>query len=316
MLQRWFRSDNLDGLLHPLYEALVSNGERVEPTRGANLEIRGVHLELTDPRARLSRSWFRGRAFSAVAELIWYFGGSDDVTQMEAYIKGYGTHIGGQQHQAGAYGPRLFGPDGQIEPVIDLLRRRPDTRQAVVQLFDRNDLQNPPGDVPCTCTLQFFVRGGTVELQVHMRSNDAFLGLTHDVFCFTMIQEYVAACLGLDLGVYTHTVGSMHLYLRDLADVAAYLREGHFESESMQPMPTDAPRASREQTVAFEAALREGAGLDGLLAGYWEDLVTVLWLALQRTDDMSIFDLARSRMSTRYFDPYISDRQIRIDGRG
>ena len=309
--QRWFESNDLDRLLRPIYETLIAHGERVEPTRGANRELRGVHLELANPRARLSRSWFRGRAFSAVAEFVWYCSGSDVVSQMEAYTKGYGDHVGGQARQRGAYGPRLFGPTGQIEPLIESLRDHPSTRKAVVQLFDRDDLQNHTKDVPCTCTLQFFVRNDTVELHVHMRSNDAYLGLTHDVFCFTMIQEYVAARLGFDVGAYVHTVGSLHLYETHIPEVEAYLHEGHLETASMQPMPHNDPKAGLEWLTATESKLREGAGLDELNAGYWSDLATVLWLQLSADGDETAYEAARARISTRYFDPYISDKQIR-----
>jgi thymidylate synthase len=34
-----------------------------------------------------------------------------------------------------------------------------------------------------------------------MRSNDAYLGLPHDVFCFTMLQEIIARSLGREIGI-------------------------------------------------------------------------------------------------------------------
>jgi thymidylate synthase len=37
-----------------------------------------------------------------------------------------------------------------------------------------------------------------------MRANDLDCGLLSDVFSFTMIQEYAAVQLGLELGTYTH----------------------------------------------------------------------------------------------------------------
>ena len=62
---------------------------------------------------------------------------------------------------------------------------------------------------------------------VHMRSNDAYIGLAHDVFAFTFMQEIVARDVGLDLGTYTHSVGSLHLYDQDerrarVSGVSAY----------------------------------------------------------------------------------------------
>ncbi len=59
-------------------------------------------------------------------------------------------------------------------------------------------------------------RGSNLHMSVTMRSNDAYMGLPHDVFCFTMLQEMVAKTLGLELGEYYHYVGSMHLYMSDI----------------------------------------------------------------------------------------------------
>jgi len=49
-----------------------------------------------------------------------------------------------------------------------------------------------------------------------MRSNDAWLGLPYDVFCFTTLQKIVAAALGIECDWYQHQVGSMHLYGRNV----------------------------------------------------------------------------------------------------
>ncbi|MGW3152223.1 hypothetical protein ACWDG1_48185 [Streptomyces sp. NPDC001177] len=44
-----------------------------------------------------------------------------------------------------------------------------------------------------------------------MRANDLDCGLLSDVFSFTMIQEFTAIQLRLQLGTYTHTIGSAHV---------------------------------------------------------------------------------------------------------
>jgi thymidylate synthase len=48
--------------------------------------------------------------------------------------------------------------------------------------------------------MQFIVRREELHLFVCMRSNDAFMGLPHDVFAFTMLQELVARLIGCELG--------------------------------------------------------------------------------------------------------------------
>ena len=77
----------------------------------------------------------------------------------------------------GGYGPRLFNMHSkynQIDTVINLLKEKPTTRRAVIQIYDAKDLEVKLKDIPCTCTLQFEIREGKLNLFTYMRSNDAF----------------------------------------------------------------------------------------------------------------------------------------------
>ncbi len=146
----------------------------------------------------------------------------------------------------GAYGPRLFKLRGinQINNIRRLLKKR-DSRRAVIQLFDAKDIAKRHKDVPCTCTMQFMVRRRRLHLLTNMRSNDAFIGLPHDIFAFTMLQEIMARSLGLELGTYFHLVGSLHLYKRNRDSARRYLNEGWQSSNvAMPPMPVGNPWSS------------------------------------------------------------------------
>lgn len=114
----------------------------------------------------------------------------------------------------GAYGQRIY---GRLKPLVDLLKADPDSRQAVLTIFDsRQDLGASVRDVPCTLSLQFFVRNKKLCMRTTMRSNDVWLGLPYDLVQFTALQGAVAKALDLEMGWYTHSVGSLHLYARDL----------------------------------------------------------------------------------------------------
>ena len=69
-----------------------------------------------------------------------------------------------------------------------------------------------------------------------MRSNDAYFGLPHDLFCFTMLQELVSCKIGIPLGSYTHVCTSMHIYEKHFSRVDKYIEEGFFEGVSMPSM--------------------------------------------------------------------------------
>ena len=62
----------LDDVMRCALEELLDRGEPVSPSKGDCRELRGVLLEITNPRARLSRSESRGQAFSCLGELCWY----------------------------------------------------------------------------------------------------------------------------------------------------------------------------------------------------------------------------------------------------
>lgn len=309
----------MDDLLHDCIQQLLDDGESVVATRGPNRELRGVVLELSNPRARLSRSANRGRLFSALGELSWYLAGSDGLDHIEYYIANYSQNVG---ELRGAYGPRMFGSgaNAQIRRVIEQLRLNPSSRQAVVQLFTVEDLAKDRRDVPCTCSLQFFDRGGRIDLIVYMRSNDIFYGFPHDVFAFTMLQELVARSLGRELGTYTHMVGSMHLYDNHGAAARAFLNEGALAGLPMPSMPDGDPWAGVERLLECESMLRQDEAVDDLPSEadtYWSQLHDVLesWRAF-KSKDSNRMRTVRDRLSGGFYDLYLSDKHIEMEAAG
>jgi thymidylate synthase len=110
----------------------------------------------------------------------------------------------------GAYGPRLI---PGLDYSIGHLLKDPDTRQAIIPIFNVHDHEDVDGIMPCTLTIQLLNRERRLHAIANMRSNDAVWGLTYDVFSFTMLQEIAALSLGLTLGEYRHNDGSLHIYV-------------------------------------------------------------------------------------------------------
>lgn len=309
-----FKESSTDDLMHRVLRSLVDHGEATSPTRGSATEVRGVMLELTNPRARLSRSETRGRVFSCLAELCWYLSGTDKLEPIEFYLSHYreNAELDGTIH--GAYGPRFLAFDGvdQIRYVIETLKTRPFSRQAVIQIFDHEDVAQRYRHVPCTCLLQFFVRSGRLEAITYMRSNDAYLGLPHDLFAFTMIQEIIARSVGVELGTYTHMVGSMHLYESDLDRAEVFLNEGWQSLIPMPPMPIGDPWQNIGALVASEKFLRNGSEplhLNLPEEPYWQDLVLLLaafnLYKRKRTSDIGEM---RGKLQNSSYEVFLTDR--------
>lgn len=289
--------NSLDDLLRAVFKQLLTGRGNFEvaSSKGRSTEVFGALLELKNPRARLSRSFTKAKAFSPLGELFWYLAGSDSVEFIKHYIPNYPNLINDAIKANGAYGPRIFGKNAlakrngtsEWDRVIRTLREREGSRNALIQIYDNSDARPQNGDKPCTCAIQFAVRNGQLLMHTHMRSNDAFFGLPHDIFTFTMLQEIAARELGVGLGRYTHSVASLHLYHDSTATpdrpantstsgAEAYYREGVHDFSPMPKMPLGNPWKSIEKVKTAEREIRAGNidySAPSDLDPYWRDFI-------------------------------------------
>lgn len=275
----------LDEILRKLYGELSKSTDTFEASKGKGQDLLGQKVVLKDPRARISATATRGRLISALAEFCWYMSGSADLDFIRFYLKDYPPKDAtGSLREA--YGPRLKGTGefgyniDQINRAIEKLRKKPDTRRATISLLESSDLEPRQKEAPCTVALQFIQRRERLHLVAMMRSNDAYLGFTHDVFCFTMIQELVARSLGIKVGDYHHFATSLHLYEDDIGAVGKYLDEG-FQSPvfSMPKMPSGCQMDNLDAFLEVERAIRSGDITKAeqiTLPRYWRDLSLIL----------------------------------------
>tara|TARA_R110000764_G_scaffold60094_1_gene129256 strand:+ start:6613 stop:7662 length:1050 start_codon:yes stop_codon:yes gene_type:complete len=104
----------------------------------------------------------------------------------------------------------------QLEQIIDMLSKDPNSRQAVAQIWDDKDLMRQTKDKACNMSIVFRIRKNKLTMTVYNRSNDMIWGAYGaNVVQFSMIQEYVAARLGLEMGSYTQVSNSYHVYIED-----------------------------------------------------------------------------------------------------
>ena len=303
----------LDDLLRDTLESVLQVGISIEPTKGAAIDITGARLELTNPLARLSRSETRGRLFSCLGELCWYLGGTNSVDWIAYYISHY-SECGENGYVHGGYGPRLFGGvnGNQIDYVISKLRAKPASRQAVIQIFDKADVQHQHLDIPCTCTLQFVVREQKLHLITYMRSNDVHLGLPHDVFAFTMIQELIARSVEVEVGTYIHMVGSLHLYEKNREASQRFLNEGWHSNVTMPAMPLGDQWENIRNLLDVEKYLREGGDPFSArfsIDPYWADLERILAIyALEKTQRRSDVASLSDQFHSDIYTVFVKDR--------
>lgn len=124
-----FKAHTLDDALGDVMRRLLQKGDRIIAGKGAAREFTGVLVELSDPRARFSRTEGRGALISFLGETLWYLSGSDRLSHVEYYIPNYRKFIKASSRAVrapGAYGPRLFGGGDkeQISKLIAMLKAK------------------------------------------------------------------------------------------------------------------------------------------------------------------------------------------------
>jgi thymidylate synthase len=127
--------------------------------------------------------------FFHLAEAVWMLAGRDDAAFLNHYVKNFGERFAeadGRIH--GAYGARWRDAQGfdQLPVIINMLKRDPETRQAVLQMWDAgwddlsstgwDDLRGNWRDRPCNTHVYFRVRNGVLDMTVCCRSNDILMG--------------------------------------------------------------------------------------------------------------------------------------------
>jgi len=99
----------------------------------------------------------------------------------------------------------------QIEKCIEMLKKCGYTRRAQATTWQVwNDIGI--GDPACLQRLWFRVQNNKLNMNIHIRSNDAFKAGFMNMYAFVAVQEYVASRLGIEVGEYIHIADSFHIY--------------------------------------------------------------------------------------------------------
>lgn len=153
-----------------------------------------------------------------VAEQIWFISGN---RKPEIFLRDY-TKIWDLFTNPGdvvtvAYGHRWrrhFGRD-QLQLAIDLLKKEPSSRQAVIVTWDPSQdglSLAKKKNIPCPYTFTLNIIGGRLHLHNIIRSNDIILGTPADVAGFALLQCIIAQELGVKAGIYSHSISNAHIY--------------------------------------------------------------------------------------------------------
>lgn len=204
----------------PLGLSLIMEHGRPVTSRGkATLEVPGpVMTVYRHPDERVLLCPERdANPFFHFFESLWILAGADTVDMPARFLSSILDYSDNKKTFHGAYGHRLRMAHGfdQLEEAVKLLRYKPDTRQCVLSIWHPgHDLAAETKDVPCNDTIAFKVRDGALNMTVFNRSNDVIWGAYGaNAVQFSIIQEYVAARVGVDVGKYVQVSDSYHVYV-------------------------------------------------------------------------------------------------------
>lgn len=210
--------------LNRIYKQILKDvwnyGIEVAPRGMKVKELLGYSFILTDPTDNvITLKGFETNVKYAEEEYQWYKSGSNRIDYSALIEKVWKKYSDDGIHVNSAYGQYFFKwevgsekPMSQWEWVKKLLKKDPDSRQAVFNINQAYHKDESTKDFPCTIYCQVLIREGKLYWITNMRSNDVFFGLRNDVYTFTKLQQQLAEEMGLPLGTYTHFAGSMHLY--------------------------------------------------------------------------------------------------------
>ena len=197
--------------------------------------------------------------FFHIMEGLWMLSGSNDICWISQFNKRMFEYSDDGVTQHAAYGHRwrkAFDMDGgaeddyadQLLKIIRMLRKNPDERRAVLTAWNPLwDLERPElKDVPCNTQAYFKIREGRLAMVVTCRSNDIVWGCYGaNVVHMSMLQEYMAAMIGVPVGPYWQVSDSWHAYTErwnefggaDLTPTCDYYSTSRHGFPTVQPYP-------------------------------------------------------------------------------
>lgn len=109
-----------------------------------------------------------------------------------------------------------------IPKIANELKKRPGTRQAVMNVFKQYDLDFMGGKrrIPCSLTYQFLVRDNIIHTIYSMRSCDYMTHFKFDVILAWLTMGRISDLAGpFTMGSLTMMIGSFHAFRKDLEKV-------------------------------------------------------------------------------------------------
>ena len=183
-------------------------------------------------------------------ETLWMLAGRNDLKFIKGLVPRFAEYSDDGRIMQGAYGHR-WRKTWYVDQLVileALLRKDPDSRRAVLQMWDPQiDMVGQDAgkyvigglhskDIPCNTCAYFKLRDGKLRMTVCCRSNDMMWGAYGaNVVHFSMLQEYLAGKLGVEVGEYIQMSDSLHVYTGGLGGEVWARVKKEYEAGNLPP---------------------------------------------------------------------------------
>lgn len=200
---------------------LRTAGIRQESRNGPVLRAPGIMTTTyTHPTERIL--WSPRRDANPVfhlAECLWMLAGYSHAGFLEQFNSRIMQYADADGHIWGAYGRRWRGEayGDQLPIIVDMLKKDPTSRQAVLQMWNSaDDLGTTHNDRPCNLGVCFEIIHDKLNMTVFNRSNDMLWGAYGaNVVHMSFLQEVLAHEIGVPVGTYSQVSNNFHVYLQN-----------------------------------------------------------------------------------------------------
>lgn len=191
-----------------MYYHIKENGVKVQDTLA--LFNQGFYIENPIDRI-ITADWRNFKTEYAEYEWQWYLSKNRSVEYIKKKAKIWDKMHNGDNIVNSNYGYQ-WSRENQIEFIIEELKNKPDSRRAVITIYDGKEHKTHSFDTPCTLNIVFNITYDKLNMSVLMRSNDLWYGFCNDQYCFSKLQELIAKKLNKEVGWYYHFSNNLHLY--------------------------------------------------------------------------------------------------------
>jgi len=202
------RFENPQEAFEFFYDFILDKGVKQDNTKS----VSNIGFYIMNPMDNHIKTPFRKWKNSyAELEWDWYLSGSRDVSNIKKKAKLWDKMHNGDNIVNSNYGYQ-WNRNNQIDFVVDELTKNPNSRRAVITIYDGKEHGIHALDTPCTLNIVFSISDDKLNMSVLMRSNDLWFGFCNDQYCFSKLQELISDKMEIEIGWYYHFVNNFHIY--------------------------------------------------------------------------------------------------------